>query len=100
MGMVSTVGRQTDMHTYETHLTVDGGLFIDSFHRAESEEDALGQLFDDLCRAFPIDGAWLRANSHRFSAWADVAMCDSCGHEVPLAGGCPCLTNESCGIYP
>lgn len=86
------------MNTYEARVTVDG-LFIEGYYRADSVEQATGMILDDLCRVFPIDGAWLRANAHRMAMDAFIALCDVCGHEVPLVGGCSCLARESRHVY-
>lgn len=86
------------MNTYEARVVIDD-LLIENSYRAESEEQAVGMILDDLCRVFPIDGAWIRANAHRMAVDAFIALCDMCGYEVPLVGGCGCLVNESRGIY-
>lgn len=86
------------MNTYQASVVIDD-LFIESYYRAESVEQATGMVLDDLCRVFPIDGAWIRANSHRMAVDAFIALCDMCGDEVPLVGGCACLVNESRGTY-
>lgn len=87
------------MNTYETQIFFDG-LFIENYCRADSAESAERKALSELCRVFPVDDDWLSANADKFSVQSFIAKCDSCGNELPLCGGCGCMTNESYGIYP